>query len=100
MPPATARFDRLLLSEWTKLKSLRSTMWTLLTMAVPMVGIGALLAWATVAAADDPESGAPGQDTIVSDAILGGMTLGELAVAVLGALVIGSKYTTGSSGRP
>ena len=38
---------RVLLSEWTKFRSLRSTMWTLLTAVVLTIGIGALFSAVT-----------------------------------------------------
>jgi len=89
--PAT--FADALRCEWTKIRTLRSTFWTLLTAA--MLGIGAL--FSAVAAhhyAGQALSGQAGWDpTSVS---LSGLALAQLAIGVLGVLVITSEYSTGS----
>jgi ABC-2 type transport system permease protein len=97
VPPASARFDRVMLAEWTKLRSLRSTIWTLGVLFVVTVGFSGLLAWATVATAD-ADSAAAGSAEIAEGnllVVLSGLTLSQLAVAVLGVLVISSEYSTG-----
>ena len=78
-----------MLSEWTKIRSVRSTMWTLGIMIVLMVGIG-LLAAVIVNNADGPaEPDAP--------LTLGffGVLLGLICVITLGVLTIASEYGTG-----
>lgn len=81
-------------SEWTKLRSVRSTYWTLLVAAVAMVGLSALLSsiyvgrYASLSAADK----ASFNPTSFS---LSGSLLAQLAVAVLGVLVITAEYSTG-----
>ena len=91
--PAT--FADALRCEWTKIRTLRSTFWTLLTAAVLGIGLGAL--FSAVAAhhyAGQPLSGHAGWDpTSVS---LSGLALAQLAIGVLGVLVITSEYSTGS----
>ena len=49
LPPATGRagFGGTLRSEWTKIRSVRSTVWTLLATAVVTIGISTLFAWGT-----------------------------------------------------
>lgn len=85
---------RVLLSEWTKFRSLRSTVWTLLTAVVLSIGIGALFSavsasqYSTFSAADkasfDPVSTS-----------LNGMVFAQLAIGVLGVLLISGEYSTG-----
>ncbi len=74
-------------SEWTKISSLRSTVWALLVMAASIVGIGGL----PVLYFNGSER--PGEN------ILGlgvtGFIAGQLAVVVLGATAITSEYDTG-----
>jgi ABC-2 type transport system permease protein len=81
-------------SEWTKLRSLRSTLWTLLAAVGLMVGIGGLLAATSVDEyADLAEARAHGFDaTSVS---LNGVGFAQLAIGVLGVLMISSEYGTG-----
>lgn len=82
-------------SEWTKLRTLRSTLWSLVALAVLGIGIGALVSAAKAsrfhhhiglaAASFDP--------TRIS---LSGVLLAQLAIGVLGALFITAEYTTGT----
>jgi ABC-2 type transport system permease protein len=82
-------------AEWTKLRSVKSTVWSLLVTIGITVGLGALLCAAMIARWDrlDPV------DRLTLDATahsLRGIFLAQLAIGVLGVLVIGSEYTTGS----
>jgi ABC-2 type transport system permease protein len=81
-------------SEWTKLHSLRSTVWTLLAALGLMVGIGGLLASVSVDEyADLAEARAHHFDaTSVS---LNGVGFAQLAIGVLGVLMISGEYGTG-----
>jgi len=94
VPPATDRFDRLLLSEWTKLWSVRSTSWNLLVLVVVTVGFAALATWGTMQGVDAGAEGVPDEFDSTS-LTLAGLTFGQLAAAVLGAMVISSEYSTG-----
>lgn len=81
-------------SEWTKLRTLRSTRWSLLAAFVAMAGLGPLIAAAQMGRWDrlDPH------DRLTYDAIntgVGGWHLAQLAIGVLGVLVITGEYTTG-----
>ncbi|MFE2292785.1 ABC transporter permease subunit [Streptomyces sp. NPDC059452] len=76
-------------SEWTKIRSVRSTMWTLGVMIVLMVAIG-LMAALLVAAADTDLGGEP----VVGLGFFG-VLLGSICVITLGVLTIGSEYSTG-----
>jgi ABC-2 type transport system permease protein len=87
-----ATFVQVLGSEWTKLWSLRSTAWTLATLFVVTVGFSVLAAWGTSANLDRAESRGP---IDVTNIALGGVLFGQLAIAVLGVLVISGEYSTG-----
>jgi ABC-type transport system involved in multi-copper enzyme maturation permease subunit len=87
--PLAVRARDLLTSEWTKLRSVRSTYWTLLVAVVTPIGISALVA-VTLA-------NAPGQQATV-DPLLPGLISQEyaiLAVGVLGVLAFSTEYATG-----
>lgn len=90
-------FGRLMLSEWTKLRSVRSTLWSLLLLAVLTLGFTALFTWLTVSHWDD--NSRSDQLSIINDPvglILGaGFQLSQLAICVLGVMVIASEYSTG-----
>ncbi|HUL28774.1 MAG TPA: ABC transporter permease subunit [Streptosporangiaceae bacterium] len=92
-------FGNLLLTEWTKIRSVRSTLWTLIIFAVVSLGLTALLTWLTIRALNNGRSGARasgiGADPV--NFILGtGLGLGQLAICVLGALVITAEYSSGT----
>ena len=75
-------------SEFTKIRSVRSTYWTLLAMFVVVVGFGAL---ASTGAAHGPHG--PFFDPTRQS--LAGLYIGQLIIGVLGVLVISSEYSTG-----
>jgi ABC-type transport system involved in multi-copper enzyme maturation permease subunit len=85
---------RVIRSEWTKLWSLRSTRWTLLISVVAMAGLGPLIAaiqmsrWNTMSLDDRLHFNA------INTAV-GGWHFAQLAIAVLGVLVITGEYSTG-----
>lgn len=81
---------RVLLSEWTKLRSLRSTVATLFVAVVLMIGLGALFAAIT---ATTPGGFAPGTTAISTS--LTGTFFAQLAIGVLGVLLITGEYSTG-----
>jgi ABC-2 type transport system permease protein len=95
-----AGFGRLMLAEWTKIRSVRSTFWTLIIFVVLTVGLTALLTLLVVSAWDNHTPRAAARDArIVGDPVsfvLGaGIGLGQLALVVLGVLVITTEYSTG-----
>ncbi|WP_329270826.1 ABC transporter permease subunit [Streptomyces sp. NBC_01451] len=81
-------------SEWTKIRSVASTVWTLGLAAVVTIALGALISllfknqWSDLSEKDrlsfDP--------TYTSFA---GMSLGQLAMIVFGVLVVSNEYSTG-----
>jgi ABC-2 type transport system permease protein len=87
-------FPRVLRSEWTKLWSLRSTRWSLLAAVVAQGALGAVAAafqmnrWLHLSAEERAHFNAI--DTGVS-----GYHLAQLAIAILGVLVISGEYSTG-----
>jgi len=78
--------------EWLKLRSVRSTAWIMLVFAAGMIGIAILglshVDWSTMSAADragfDPTNDG-----------FAGLAIGQLALGVLGALVITSEFSSG-----
>jgi ABC-2 type transport system permease protein len=93
--PPTARplLPDLLRSEWTKLRTMRSTWWTLLLTAAGMVGLGALFAARYGIGGVSPADKARFDPAAWS---LSGFFLAQLAVGVLGVLAITSEYASGS----
>jgi ABC-2 type transport system permease protein len=87
--PVAVRARDVLASEWTKLRSIRSTYWTLLVAVATPIGLSALVA---VTLANAPGNGPP------VDPLLPGVLSQEyavLAVGVLGVLTFSSEFSTG-----
>jgi hypothetical protein len=78
--------------EWLKLRSVRSTWWTLLVFAAGMIGLAVLVMihqrWATMSAADRA-SFDPTNDSYA------GLATGQLALGVLGVLAVTSEFSSG-----
>jgi ABC-2 type transport system permease protein len=85
------QFPRLVTMEWTKMRTVRSTMWTLLSTLLVSIGLPALFALAVI---NDPHG--PGPDFDAAGFSLFGLFLGQLIVGALGVLIISAEYTTGS----
>lgn len=95
LPPGRYRFSGALRSEWTKLRSVRSTAWCLVATVVLGIGIGILTTssqashWRHAGLIDralfDPTS--------IS---LTGLLFGQLAIGVLGGLTMSAEYGSGS----
>ena len=97
--PALARVGRVTqlrvaLSEWTKLRSLRSTRWSLLVGSVLAIGFPVLFAtvlsnrWSHLS----PHERAHRHPL---DVALSGVQVAQLAIGVLGVLLISGEYSTG-----
>ena len=88
-------FHRILISEWTKLRSVRSTKWSLvaaflLTIAFPVIfSFVTRSHWGSMSASEQA-SRHP------LDIALAGVNVAQLAIAVLGVLLISAEYSTGS----
>ena len=85
---------RVALSEWTKLHSLRSTRWSLLVAAVLTIGFPALFAAITSShwGSMSPHERADRHPIDIAQA---GINISQLAIMVLGVLVITGEYSTG-----
>ncbi|AXI79491.1 ABC transporter permease [Peterkaempfera bronchialis] len=87
IPVQQARLSHALASEWIKIRSVRSTVWTLALMTCFIVGIGGL---AVLFA-----NGRTRQGDDLLGLGFGGFLIGQLAVIALGVLTISSEYGTG-----
>jgi hypothetical protein len=89
----------LLAAEWTKIRSVRSTVWSVASFMVVAIGISTLIAVVLHHNWSQPGPH-PGFDRVRSDptgVMFGlGFALGQLAIGVLGVIVISSEYTTGA----
>jgi ABC-type transport system involved in multi-copper enzyme maturation permease subunit len=93
-PGMKVRQTRVIRSEWTKFRSLPSTNITLLISVVLTVGLGALISAVTAS----NWSGSSVSDRANFNAVatsLSGVTISELAVGVLGVLLMSGEYSTG-----
>jgi len=87
LPPGRVGLRRAMAAEWTKLWSVRSTMWTLVATGVAVVGLSAL------------STGTLSPNDIIEDPTrrsLIGIFLGQLIFGVLGVLVMSAEYGTGT----
>jgi ABC-2 type transport system permease protein len=84
---------RVVRSEWTKLRSLPSTAWSLAATVALVVGFGALYSTLRVTRPPEPAAVASFDPTAVS---LAGVQLAELAVGVLGVLLVTGEYASGT----
>jgi ABC-2 type transport system permease protein len=94
----SAGFGHYMLAEWTKIRSVRSTVWTLVLFVIITVGLTGLFTWLAESHWTGPN--APARDArILADPvgfIFGaGIGLGQLTICVLGVLVISTEYSTG-----
>jgi ABC-type transport system involved in multi-copper enzyme maturation permease subunit len=81
-------------SEWTKLRSVRSTLWLLFATFGIAVGFGLLLSFAYVARYDRLSI----NERLTFDPTahsLRGLFLAQIAIGVLGVLIVSSEYATG-----
>jgi ABC-type transport system involved in multi-copper enzyme maturation permease subunit len=91
IPVVRTHLGHAIASEWTKIRSVRSTMWTLGVFVVLVVGIGLLVAALVEANASE--------DSLASDNPLSfgvfGLLLGSICIITLGVLTTASEYGTG-----
>src|SRR6202042_610395 len=96
LPPATGRagLGGVIASEFTKLRSVRSTYWTLAALLIVSIGVGvAVMAGASSSLIHNPGNRAGFDGTQVS--LIPFFEIGQLIIAVLGAMAITSEYSTG-----
>ncbi|MEU6669869.1 ABC transporter permease [Streptomyces sp. NPDC046727] len=91
IPVVRTHLGHALASEWTKIKSVRSTMWTLGVFVLLVVGIG-LLAGALVNANSDSTT-LSGENPLSFGFF--GLLLGSICIITLGVLTTASEYGTG-----
>ncbi|WP_374120798.1 ABC transporter permease [Streptomyces sp. AN091965] len=87
IPIKKTNLGHALSSEWTKIKSVRSTMWTLGVFLLLVIGIGLL----AVAQTDDADY----VDVPFTIPAFFGLILGQICLITLGVLVTSSEYGTG-----
>ena len=86
-PSGRVGLRRAMAAEWTKLWSVRSTMWTLIATVIAVIGLAAL------------STGTVNHNEIIDDPTrrsLVGVFLGQLIFGVLGVLVMSAEYGTGT----
>jgi ABC-2 type transport system permease protein len=92
-PSGRAGFGGTLRSEFTKICSVRSTIWTLLAVSVVIGAVAS--SWSASSWSNTP----PGDPRPILDAtqlsLTGMLVLGPLVIVVLGALVVTAEYSTG-----
>ena len=96
LPPATGRagLAGAIRSEFTKLRSVRSTYWTIAALVIVSVGFAAIAGFAIANNLHNNPVNKAGMDA--TQASLGAFfELGQLIIAVLGVMVITSEYSTG-----
>jgi hypothetical protein len=87
----------LVLAEWTKIRTIRSTLWSLLVMGVVAIGLASLSTalfggrWAELSPGDRAHLVADPVGLVFQPAA----SFAQIAICVLGVLSIGSEYTTG-----
>ncbi|MEV6958610.1 ABC transporter permease [Streptomyces sp. NPDC051207] len=85
---------QVLRSEWTKIRSVASTVWTLSVAVVVTVALGMLIAALSKNEFDDMSA----RDKLSFDPTFisfAGMSLGQLAMIVFGVLVVSNEYSSG-----
>jgi ABC-2 type transport system permease protein len=96
LPPATghAGLRGVIASEFTKIRSVRSTYWTIAALFIVGVGIAALIGFGIANNIHNQpwnKAGTDGTQSILTPFLF----IGQLIIAVIGAMVITSEYSTG-----
>jgi ABC-type transport system involved in multi-copper enzyme maturation permease subunit len=96
LPPVAGRagLRGVIASEFTKLRSVRSTYWTIAALFIVSVGIAAIAGAAITSNIHSNVANKAGLDATQSS-LIGFFEFGQLIIAVLGALTITSEYSTG-----
>lgn len=96
--PTDSTLRAALVSEWTKLRSVRSTVWSLVLTSAFTIGLGTLFCWAYLHRREERGAAQNAVRALRFDPTarsLNGVVLAQLAIGVLGVLVMSSEYTTG-----
>ena len=96
LPPASghAGLRGVIASEFTKIRSVRSTYWTIAALFIVGVGIAALIGFGIANNIHNQpwnKAGTDGTQSILTPFLF----IGQLIIAVIGAMVITSEYSTG-----
>jgi ABC-2 type transport system permease protein len=96
LPPATGRagLRGAIASEFTKIRSVRSTYWTLAALLVVSIGIGAAITAGSAANFSHNPANKAGFDA-TQTSLIAFFEIGQLIIAVIAALAITSEYSTG-----
>jgi len=96
LPPATGRagLAGAIRSEFTKLRSVRSTYWTIAALFIVSVGVAAIAGFGIASNIHANPGNKAGMDATQAS-LIAFFELGQLIIAVLGALAITSEYSTG-----
>ena len=96
LPPATGRagLRGAIASEFTKIRSVRSTYWTLAALLVVSIGIGAAITGGAAANFSHNPANKAGFDA-TQTSLIAFFEIGQLIIAVIAALAITSEYSTG-----
>jgi ABC-2 type transport system permease protein len=96
LPPATGRagLRGAIASEFTKIRSVRSTYWTLAALLVVSIGVGAAITAGTAASFTNNPPNKAGFDATQAS-LIAFFEIGQLIIAVIAALAITSEYSTG-----
>jgi ABC-type transport system involved in multi-copper enzyme maturation permease subunit len=78
-------------AEWTKLRTVRSTPWSLALVALVTVGLGAFICSVN---SNEGHTGSPDTDLVALS--LSGAYFGQLAAAALGVFAIAAEHSTGT----
>ncbi|MFJ4964148.1 ABC transporter permease [Streptomyces sp. NPDC088729] len=89
IPIRRATLGDAIVSEWTKIRSVRSTVWTLGVLIILMVGVGLLTSFTIKATVADL-----GREPVISLGFFGVLP-GSICVITLGVLTVSSEYGTG-----
>src|SRR5207245_2432064 len=87
-------FGAVLGSEWTKIRTVKSTFWTLLAALVVTVGLSVLLSLAFASSYDKMSVKERARFDPAAWSLVG-INFGMIALGVLGVMVIAAEYSTG-----
>ena len=96
LPPSTghAGLRGVIASEFTKLRSVRSTYWTIASLIIVSVGISAIAGFGIASSIHNNPQNKAGMDATQAS-LIAFFELGQLIIAVIGAMSITSEYSTG-----
>jgi ABC-2 type transport system permease protein len=96
LPPVSRRagLRGVIASEFTKLRSVRSTYWTIAALVIISVGVAAIAGFGIASNIHNQPWNKAGTDA-TQDSLIAFFELGQLIIAVIGAMSITSEYSTG-----